>query len=70
MRARPTLEKRLRETKQQQRKVEKAERRKERKEQRANRPGSPPGEDPDIAHIVCGPQPTTELDRDTETSSD
>jgi hypothetical protein len=38
---------------------DKAERRKTRKDDRSQRPDpAAPGEDPDIAHIVWGPQPT------------
>lgn len=40
--------------------ADKAERRRLRKEQRAQQPERTDDVDPDIAHIVCGPQPKEE----------
>jgi len=57
MKARPSVEKRRKELARQDRKQEKAERRKHRKEERESRPDAEPGEDPDLAGIVAGPQP-------------
>lgn len=58
-----TFKKRERERALQQRQQEKAQKRKDRKAERAQNPnGGAPGEDPDIAGIVPGPQPPTETD--------
>jgi hypothetical protein len=40
---------------------EKMARKEERKREKAERPAGNPGEDPDLAGIVPGPQPVTEL---------
>lgn len=51
----------------QERKKDKAERRKSRKEERARRPErSDEVEDPDIAHIVWGPQPDADEDEESD----
>ena len=60
MKPRPTFEKRRKEQQRRERKLAKAERRQLRKEEKASRPEVEPGEDPDIAHIVVGPQPKPE----------
>jgi hypothetical protein len=52
-----TFSKRQRERDKQDRKRAKADRRAERKVERSQKPDSPDGVDPDIAHIVPGPQP-------------
>ncbi len=58
MRNRPSITKRNREKSRVERKQDKAEERARRKEERAQRAATTPdGEDPDIAGIVCGPQP-------------
>jgi hypothetical protein len=59
VKARPSLEKRRKERARQDKKREKAERRDQRKAEKGERP-SADGDvdvDPDIAHIVPGPQP-------------
>lgn len=53
----PSVNKRQKERQRQDRQREKAEKKRLRKEEKAVRPSSPPGEDPDIAGIVPGPQP-------------
>jgi hypothetical protein len=53
----PSVNKRLRERQRQERQREKEQKRQQRKEERAQRPPALPGEDPDIASIVPGPQP-------------
>lgn len=55
--ARPSINKRLRETQKKERQVAKAERRAQRAEDRKQRPHEKSAEDPDIAGIVPGPQP-------------
>jgi hypothetical protein len=58
LRGRPSITKRNREKSRSEKKKDKAEERQRRKEARALRAASTPdGEDPDIAGIVCGPQP-------------
>jgi hypothetical protein len=52
----PSLQKRQKELARQERQRNKAEERKRRKEEKKNTPVAP-GEDPDIAGIVPGPQP-------------
>jgi hypothetical protein len=56
----PSHEKRQKEKRRQDRQREKDERRKIRKEEKATRPSGEPGEDPDLAGIVPGPQPPPE----------
>ena len=68
-----TQQKRARERARQERQQEKIRRREENKVRRANTPGAPGGgEDPDIAGIIPGPQPSPwgdELDeKDEETT--
>ena len=53
-----TQQKRARERARQERQQEKLRRRDEAKLRRANTPATPGGEDPDIAGIVPGPQPS------------
>lgn len=53
----PTAQKRLREAQRREQQKEKAARRAQRKAERENRAPAAPGEDPDIAGIVPGPQP-------------
>jgi hypothetical protein len=62
MRPRATFEKRRKEQERRERKQDKEERRKQRRERRALPTDAPDGEDPDIAHIVSGPQPVEEVD--------
>jgi hypothetical protein len=56
-RSRPSQQKRQKERARQEKQKMKAEKRQEAKERRANTPAYQPGEDPDIAGIVPGPQP-------------
>jgi hypothetical protein len=66
--SRPTQNKRARERARQEKQKDKAARRLEAKARKASAPGAPAGEDPDIAGIVPGPQPSPwgeELDDDT-----
>jgi hypothetical protein len=56
--SRPTQNKRARERARQERQQMKAARRLEAKQRKASAPDSPTGEDPDIAGIVPGPQPS------------
>lgn len=53
----PSLQKRQKERERQERQRAKAEKKKARKEEKATRVPTSPGEDPDIAGIVPGPQP-------------
>jgi hypothetical protein len=53
-----TQQKRARERARQERQQENVRRREENKVRRANTPGSAGGEDPDIAGIIPGPQPS------------
>jgi len=57
-RTRPTLEKRAKERARQEKRKQKEERRATAKAQRAQNPRAAGGEDPDIAGIVPGPQPS------------
>jgi hypothetical protein len=59
-RGRPTISKRNREQARRERNQAKAERREQRAAARRERADAPPGEDPDIAGIVPGPQPPPE----------
>ena len=69
-----TQQKRARERARQERQQEKLRRRDEAKLRRANSPTTPNGEDPDIAGIVPGPQPSPwgdeELPADSEDEVD
>jgi hypothetical protein len=56
--SRPTQHKRARERAKQEKQQAKAARRQEAKSQLPRDPNAPPGEDPDIAGIVPGPQPS------------
>jgi hypothetical protein len=56
----PSVNKRQKERQRQDRAKEKVAKREERKREKANRPEGATGEDPDIAHIVPGPQPLEE----------
>lgn len=53
----PSTKKRQRERELQDRRAEKANLKKQRRDERANRAPTDQGIDPDIAHIVPGPQP-------------
>jgi hypothetical protein len=64
--ARPSINKRLRETQKKERQAAKAERRAHRAEERKLRPQEKTAEDPDIAGIVPGPQPVPWADELTE----
>lgn len=55
--SRPTQNKRARERARQERQQQKQARRLEARERKAHAPAAAPGEDPDIAGIVPGPQP-------------
>lgn len=60
-RHRASITKRERERTRQQKRQDKEDKRKQRQEERSKRPDHEPGVDPDIAHIVPGPQaPQTE----------
>jgi hypothetical protein len=65
-RARPTQSKRERERAKQEKQKEKAIRRAEAKVRRAHATPRAPGEDPDIAGIVPGPQPSPWADEFAE----
>lgn len=67
--SRPTQNKRARERAKQEKQQNKAARRLEAKQRKANMPDLAPGEDPDIAGIVPGPQPSPWGD-DEETEND
>lgn len=60
--ANPSMNKRLKERQRQEKQREKAQKRQERKNDKADRPPSEGGVDPDIAHIVPGPQPIADED--------
>ena len=65
--ARPSVNKRLRETQKKEKQAQKAERRAQRAEEKKTRPHDTTGsEDPDIAGIVPGPQPVPWADELTE----
>jgi len=67
VKARPSFEKRRKEMQRQEKNRDKAERRKTRKDDRSQRPDPAATDvDPDIAHIVWGPQPS---DDEKEASS-
>lgn len=57
---RPAFTKRQRERHKQQKKEDKAERRAQRRTERDTRGPAAPGEDPDIAGMIPGPQPLPE----------
>jgi hypothetical protein len=54
----PRSNKRQKELARLERRKEKDERRQRRRQEKADRPPTPEGEDPDLAGIVPGPQPT------------
>jgi hypothetical protein len=56
--SRPTQNKRARERARQEKQQQKTARRQEAASRKASRPAGPGGEDPDIAGIVPGPQPS------------
>ncbi len=56
----PSMNKRLKERQRQEKQKEKAAKRMERNAAKGDRPDTPEGIDPDIAHIVPGPQPIPE----------
>lgn len=58
----PSMNKRLKERQRQEKQREKAAKRIERSKDKADRPTNADGVDPDIAHIVPGPQPIAEED--------
>ena len=60
--ANPSMNKRLKERQRQEKQREKAAKRMERKAEKVDRPAGEAGVDPDIAHIVPGPQPVVEDD--------
>lgn len=62
MAANPSFKKRERERSQREKQAEKDRRRKDRRDNKSPRQVGPDGEDPDIAGIVPGPQPTVEDD--------
>jgi len=57
MKSRPTMLKRQRERERMEKQKQKAARRAERSQRTTARPAADSGVDPDIAHIVPGPQP-------------
>lgn len=57
---RPSFNKRQKEQARVEKQKRKEEKRAEREADKANRGPSTPGEDPDIAHIIPGPQPLPE----------
>lgn len=65
-RTKVTQQKRARERAKQERQQEKTRRREEAKSRRATTPRQASGEDPDIAGIVPGPQPSPWGDEDAE----
>lgn len=56
-----TFNKRQKERQRQERQRDKEVKREERKREKADRPKGDPGEDPDIAGIVPGPQPPADM---------
>lgn len=60
--ANPSMNKRLKERQRQEKQREKAAKRIERNREKGDRPAAEAGIDPDIAHIVPGPQPIAEED--------
>jgi hypothetical protein len=60
VKGRPSINKRQKEMARKEERDRKDARRAQRKADRENRPPVAPGEDPDIAHIVPGPQPIPE----------
>jgi hypothetical protein len=60
----------MRERARQERQQMKAARRLEAKNRKSTAPGAAPGEDPDIAGIVPGPQPSPWGDEDVETDDE
>ena len=56
----PTFQKRQKEIARQARQRDKEAERRRRKEEKSQKPAGTPGVDPDIAHIVPGPQPPQE----------
>lgn len=56
----PSVNKRQKERARAEKQRDKAEEKARRKQEKANRPAGAPGEDPDIAGIVPGPQPVLE----------
>jgi hypothetical protein len=56
----PSVNKRVKERQRQDKRREKEAKREQRKRDKAERPPVAPGEDPDIAGIVPGPQPPQE----------
>ncbi len=59
----PSMNKRLKERQRQEKQKEKAAKRQEKATNKVDRPATEGGEDPDIAHIVPGPQPIPEEDQ-------
>jgi hypothetical protein len=68
--SRPTQNKRARERAKQEKRQQKEARRQEAKARRATLPGGAGGEDPDIAGIVPGPQPSPWGDEDEAIADD
>lgn len=64
--ARPSVNKRLRETQKKEKQAQKAERRAQRAEEKKQKPHGMGSEDPDIAGIVPGPQPVPWADEIAE----
>lgn len=69
MKARPSFEKRRKEMQRQEKKRDKAERRKDRLVERQSRPESTGDGDPDIDHIVWGPQPKEDDEEELDVKS-
>jgi hypothetical protein len=56
----PSINKRLKERQRQEKQRQKAAKREQRKSEKVDRPSSAGDVDPDIAHIIPGPQPILE----------
>lgn len=70
MKSRPTMLKRQRERERMEKQKQKAARRAERAQRGTERPAADSGVDPDIAHIVPGPQPLADWQVDEEATDD
>ncbi len=62
--ANPSMNKRLKERQRQEKQREKTAKRQDRTQNKPDRPAGEGGVDPDIAHIIPGPQPIPEEDQE------
>ena len=62
--ANPSMNKRLKERQRQEKQREKTVKRQERNQNKPDRPAGEGGLDPDIAHLIPGPQPIPEEDQE------